>query len=183
MDIIRSGSKPGRADRSGQSASALSLFKVRLTLSTVPKKKSTPGPSSPLSPPRSSASPGARVPTFLFFSLFLRLRILVLSPLDLSSARAQKSVDLQERASRWVIPFLGPSTLGYNESHLDARGGSSSRILRLGITRSRGRSGDIDLILIRAARRADGDRGDYTAFRRLCKIEAARGERDREYPM
>lgn len=37
-----SGSKPGRADRSGQSASARSLFKVRLTLSTVPEKKSMP---------------------------------------------------------------------------------------------------------------------------------------------
>lgn len=42
-----SGSKPGRADRSGQSASARSLFKVRLTLSTVPEKKSMPGPSPP----------------------------------------------------------------------------------------------------------------------------------------
>lgn len=40
------GSKPGRADRSGQSASALSLFKVRLTLSTIPEKKSMPGPPS-----------------------------------------------------------------------------------------------------------------------------------------
>jgi len=37
-------SKPGRADRSGQSASALSLFKVRLTLSTILEKKLKPGP-------------------------------------------------------------------------------------------------------------------------------------------
>lgn len=59
-----SGSKPGRADRSGQSASARSLFKVRLTLSTVPEKKSMP------------VFPGTRESTssFLLVSLSLYVR-------------------------------------------------------------------------------------------------------------
>ena len=48
---VWSGSKPGRPDRPGRSASALSLFKVRLTLSTIHERTAASPPSPPLHPP------------------------------------------------------------------------------------------------------------------------------------
>lgn len=99
-----SGSKPGRADRSGQSASALSLFKVRLTLSTVQEKKSMPGP-----PP---VFPGTRgsMPLFLFVSLSLFLFLRSISPIEPLRTQIRKFVELQERiSSGQVVPFSDPS--------------------------------------------------------------------------
>lgn len=83
------GSKPGRADRSGQSASALSLFKVRLTLSTIPKKKSRPGP--PILPATSCLS----------FFLFLSIFILVNRLLCLSSKLEVSSIFKNTPLVRW----------------------------------------------------------------------------------
>lgn len=89
-----SGSKPGRADRSGQSASAQSLFKVRLTLSTVPEKKSMP------------VFPGTW--ESMSFFLFVSLSLYVRSHQSTTSAvvsRPENSWSLKSISGQ-VVPFL-----------------------------------------------------------------------------
>lgn len=111
-----SGSKPGRADRSGQSASALSLFKVRLTLSTIPEKKSRPGP------PILSSISRVHVSRSLSFSLYS------FSSIDLPVSHPSLKFHRFSRTHLWPSDPVPDTRAGKvlphssSESHLDGLG-------------------------------------------------------------